>query len=78
MLNLHLSDSRACGVLLKALRAAKGITVREAADAIGVSHSSLTQWENGHRFPAAKSLIVVFTFYGVTVTIGVPPDEVTS
>lgn len=43
-----------------------GLTQIEAALAIGVSQSTISQWENGNAYPAGVRLKVVTEVYGCT------------
>lgn len=41
----------------QALRLAAGLSLREVADAVGISHSNLWRWEAGQRAPRGAAAI---------------------
>lgn len=51
------------------LRELRGVfrTQREVADAIGVSPTALSMWENGERVPGDLAKIALANYYGKTV-----------
>ena len=54
------------GLTLKALRVNKGLTQKQAADAIGVSLGTLGAWERGLSFPDAIKIAKIETIYDTT------------
>jgi transcriptional regulator with XRE-family HTH domain len=48
---------------LKGLRLDKGITVDEAADAIGIERSTLSVYENGHALPGRETVQAIANYY---------------
>ncbi len=52
---------------LKELRAEKGINQVLLAQNIGVSKGIISLWENGLREPTLSSLIVLATFFDVSI-----------
>lgn len=59
-------DKAAIGRRLRELR---GVfrTQREVADAIGISPSALSMWENGERVPGDEAKIALARYYNVSV-----------
>ncbi len=51
---------------IKALRIANGLTQRKVAEAIGVSHNLICQWETNVRRPEYDSIIKLASFFHVT------------
>jgi len=51
---------------LKALRANKGLTQKQAADAIGVAVGTLGSWENALSFPDAIKIAKIEEVYDTT------------
>ena len=49
------------------MRKAAGITQGKAAEALKVTQSALSQWENGVTCPDARRLCAVAALYGCTV-----------
>ena len=70
---MHISDGEAFGAMLLAARRKMGLSHRQAAQEMGLSSSSLLQWEQG-RLPMAATMISILKFYGITATIGYPPQ----
>jgi transcriptional regulator with XRE-family HTH domain len=54
---------RHAGEYIRALRAKRGLTPQEFADAIGFSRSQLGQWEQGVCFPSGEALIAMQELY---------------
>lgn len=52
-------------ITLKAARANKGLSQKEAAKLIGVSEATLTNYENGRRFPDVPIIKKIEEVYGV-------------
>lgn len=52
-------------MILKQKRINKGLTVNELADDIGLSISSLTRYENLHRFPNKGALKKIKEYYNL-------------
>lgn len=51
---------------LKKLRNARGLTQKEAADALGLKTNTYRNYENDEREPTAMILLSIARFYGVT------------
>lgn len=51
---------------IKTLRIAKGLTQRKVAEAIGVSHNLVCQWETDVRRPEFDSIIKLAEFFNIT------------
>ena len=51
---------------LKELRAERGLTLKQVADATGISINGLSQWENRKRLPNANAVIALAKFFNVT------------
>ena len=51
---------------LKALRVNANYTQEVAADKIGVSQKTLSNWENGITYPNQKQIEMICTVYGVS------------
>lgn len=54
------------GLTLKALRVNKGLTQKQAADAIGVSSNTLGSWESASSFPDAIKIAKIEKLYDTT------------
>lgn len=48
---------------LKQLRKQAGLTQDEAASALGVSHDTLSRWENGTTHPTAPQIVDICQVY---------------
>ena len=48
---------------LKQLRKQAGLTQDEAANALGVSHDTLSRWENGTTHPTAPQIVDICLVY---------------
>lgn len=48
---------------LKQLRKSVGLTQDEAAGALGVSHDTLSRWENGTTHPTAPQIVDICRVY---------------
>lgn len=57
---------RALGRRLFNARVAAGLTVRAAAQAIGVDHSMIVRYENARAAPPLERLIALAALYGTT------------
>lgn len=53
-------------ITLKAARANKGISQKEAADKLGINVSTLHNYENGKTFPSAKVINKMEKLYEVS------------
>lgn len=51
---------------IKDLRAEKGLTQKQLADATGLSYSSITSYENGLREPNGRAMAALERYFGVT------------
>ena len=55
------------GDLIKKARTAAGLTQPQLAEKIGVTQSSISLWEKGHREPALHQLRAIATALGVPI-----------
>ena len=53
------------GELLRRLRKQRGFTIAEAAESVGISRQSLSNYERGVREPSLKILITMSDLYQV-------------
>ena len=51
---------------LKELRTDKGLSQRELAKLLNISHVALSQWENESRTPNAEAVVILAKFFEVT------------
>lgn len=51
--------------VFKLSREAAGFTQHEAAEALGLSKSSISKWERGDRNPKTESIIKLWTLYAM-------------
>ena len=51
---------------MKELRAAKGLSQMQLAQAIGVSQSAIAKWELGKTEPTASAIILLAAFFDET------------
>lgn len=51
---------------LKALRVNTGLTQKVAAEKIGVTQKTLSNWENGITYPNQKQIEIICDVYGVS------------
>jgi transcriptional regulator with XRE-family HTH domain len=58
--------AKALGTELRKVREEAGFGVRELADKIGISHSSLSRYENGSRSPEPENLATILGAIGVS------------
>lgn len=70
-------DPAISGPNLAAARRARGLTQQEAADAIGVSRTTITAIEKGERLPRSAEIIELASIYGRNVSELVRPAPVT-
>lgn len=54
-------------VRIRALRKEKGLSQKAVGEKIGVGHSCVANWENGHRFPNLREIQLLSRIYGVPV-----------
>ena len=54
-------------ITLAAARVNVGLTQKEAADALNISHKTLCSWENGKTFPPADKLREICALYNVPI-----------
>jgi transcriptional regulator with XRE-family HTH domain len=54
------------GQKLRALREKRGLTVAQAADALGCTERAVRYWEVGHSFPRTPEMWKLCGVYGVT------------
>ena len=52
---------------LQALRKEKGVSQENLAEALGVSRQAISKWESGQYFPEIEKLVVLSSFFNVTV-----------
>lgn len=50
----------------KSARSEAGLTLKEAADAIGVTAQAVSLWENGKSNPTADNIVKMSEVYGCT------------
>ena len=50
----------------KSARSEAGMTLKEAADAIGVTAQAVSLWENGKSNPTADNIVKMSEVYGCT------------
>ena len=55
------------GELLRRLRKQRGFTIAEAAESVGISRQSLSNYERGVREPSLKILITMSDMYQITL-----------
>jgi len=55
------------GTKIKKLRMTKGLNQTELANALSVSNSTISNWENGHRLPSIEELHRVATFFNASL-----------
>lgn len=55
------------GTKIKKLRMTKGLNQTELANALSVSNSTISNWENGHRLPSIEELHRVSTFFDTSL-----------
>lgn len=56
---------RALAAALRNARLSKEIGLRDLARKVGISHTLISQWENGHRLPKTEDVATVLTGLGV-------------
>lgn len=52
-------------ITLKAARTNKGLNQQEAADALGISRTTLQSWETCKSFPTVNQVPMIESLYGV-------------
>lgn len=60
-------DCEKMGVLIKTLRAERGMTQRELADALAVSDKAVSKWERGAGFPDLSAAEALSDIFGVSL-----------
>lgn len=65
------------GTRLRALRAAKGLSLRQVQDACGVSTAALSRAERGSGTPDTATLLRLENFYGTSLGSGLSGTEPT-
>ncbi|MDE6598420.1 MAG: helix-turn-helix domain-containing protein [Clostridia bacterium] len=51
---------------LKDLRLEKGLSQRELAKLVNLSHTAILRWENQTRIPNGEAIVALAKFFGVT------------
>ncbi len=51
---------------LKDLRLEKGLSQRELAKSVNISHVAIARWESASRVPNAEAVVTLAKFFGVT------------
>ncbi len=51
---------------LKDLRLEKGLSQRELAKLLNVSHAAIARWENETHIPNAEAIVILAKFFSVT------------
>lgn len=54
------------GERLRIIRTERGLSQRQIAEALGVSVNSISQYENGKRFPDEKTIVGLCEFFKVS------------
>lgn len=54
-------------LIIKQLRKERKMTVRELAEKLGVTHPTISNWENGICEPDIKSIIKLADIFGVSI-----------
>lgn len=62
------------GSILKSLRAQRGLSQEELADAVYVTRQTISNWENSKSYPDIKSLLILSNFFSVSVDYLVKGD----
>lgn len=62
------------GNTIKTLRQNMGLSQEELADAVYVTRQTVSNWENGKSYPDVKSLLLLGSFFGVSLDILVKGD----
>ncbi len=67
------------GDRLKAARTAKGMTLVQCADALGITNPALSQWEQGKREPKYSMLVAICHLLDTTPNelLGIEPSSAT-
>ncbi|MDD6515074.1 MAG: helix-turn-helix transcriptional regulator [bacterium] len=55
------------GELLRRVRKQRGLTIAEAAESVGISRQSLSNYERGVREPSLKILITMSDLYQISL-----------
>jgi len=71
----HIGDMGDVPAVLRELRAASGLSLRDVAEKADVNPDSLFTWEKGQHKPLMANFIKLMRFYGGTATIGWPPQQ---
>ena len=64
------------GTILKDQRHIKGLTQKELAQEINVSHQAISRWEKNDSTPDVQNLILLCNLYGISLDSLVKPNEV--
>lgn len=62
------------GSILKSLRAQRGMSQEELADAVYVTRQTISNWETAKSYPDIKSLLILSNFFSVSVDYLVKGD----
>lgn len=52
---------------IRGLREAQGLTLREAAEDMGMIKQSIGQYEQGENYPDTRRLLTIASYYGVSL-----------
>jgi len=58
-------DVELFGERLNQLRTSRKISTQKLADALGVSHTTISKWEHGKQYPSVDSLFNITQFFNV-------------
>jgi len=53
--------------IIKELREERGLNKTELANALGLKHPTIVNWENGSKVPSIFTFIELANFFGVTI-----------
>lgn len=52
---------------IRGLREAQGLSLREAAEDMGMNKQSIGQYEQGENYPDTRRLLTIASYYGVSL-----------
>lgn len=67
--SIEYTGDRSVGDSIKALRAERGLTIRELATRTGLSAAAISRWESGQRVPSVDSFNRVMTALDAELTV---------